>query len=292
MMILPKVKGQYLYHFDTSKISYMKVGGICDVLYIPQDIHDMIYFIQTSPKDIPITIIGNLSNTIVTDKGIRGCCISLKNLNKITVLDESIKVECGITINKFIKFCVQNNISCCEKLYIIPGTIGGALIMNAGIPSFEIKDVVESITLLNIDDGNISEIGSSKMSYRNGNIPDNYIAISCILQTKYKDSNVLKSEIKDIMKKRIETQPINTNTCGSTFKNPPGYKAWELINKSGCCGLRIGGAVVSDKHCNFIVNEGNATASDVIQLIKLIKEKVFNSTGILLEQEVKIIGEI
>ena len=291
-MILPNVKGQYLYNFDISKISHMKVGGACDVLYIPHDINDLIYFIQNRQKDIPITIIGNLSNTIVTDKGIRGCCISLKNLNNITVLDDFIQVECGITINTFVNFCIKNNISCCEKLYIIPGTIGGALIMNAGIPSFEIKDVVKSITLLNIYDRSISTIDNSKMSYRNGNIHDNYIAVSCTLKTQYKDSNTLKSEIKDIVTKRIETQPINTNTCGSTFKNPSGYKAWKLIKESGCCGLRVGGAVVSDKHCNFIVNEGNATANDVINLINIIKEKVFNNTGILLEQEVKMIGEV
>ena len=291
-MILPIVKGQYHYNFDISKISFMKVGGICDLLYIPQDINDLIYFIQNKQKNIPITIVGNLSNTIVTDKGIRGCCISLKNLNNITILDNYIRVECGITINKFVKFCIDHNISCCEQLYVIPGTIGGALVMNAGISSFEIKDVVKSITLVNINNGNILTVDNSNMSYRNGNLPSNYIAVSCILKTKYEDSNKLKSTIQNIMKKRMETQPINTNTCGSTFKNPLGYKAWQLIKESGCCGLRVGRAVVSDKHCNFIINDGNATSSDVINLINIIKEKVFNNTGILLEPEVKIVGEL
>lgn len=289
-MILPEVKGQYYYNFDISKISFMKVGGICDVLYIPQDINDLIYFIQNKQKDIQVTIIGNLSNTIVTDDGIRGCCISLKNLNNITVRNNFIEVECGITLNNFVKFCVSNNISCCEQLYVIPGTIGGALAMNAGVPSFEIKDVVQNIKLINIYNGNILEIDNSNMKYRNGNLPKNYIAVSCILKTKYEDSNKLKQIIKDIIKKRIETQPINTNTCGSTFKNPQGYKAWQLIKESGCCGLRVGGARISDKHCNFIVNDGNAKSSDVIQLIKLIQDKVLSKTGILLEPEVKIIG--
>ena len=290
-MILPEIKGQYFYNFDISKISFMKVGGTCDVLYIPYDINDLIYFIHNKQKDIPITIIGNLSNTIVTDNGIRGCCISLKNLNNVTLLDNFVEVECGISINNFVRFCVNNNISCCEQLYVIPGTIGGALSMNAGTPSFEIKDVVKSIKLINIDNGNILEIDNSNMLYRNGNLPKDHIAISCILQTKYEDSNKLKQIIKNIINKRIETQPINTNTCGSTFKNPQGYKAWQLIKESGCCGLKVGGARVSDKHCNFIVNDCNAKSSDVIQLIKLIQEKVFIKTGILLEPEVKIIGK-
>lgn len=289
-MILPEIKGQYFYNFDISKISFMKVGGMCDVLYVPQDINDLIYFIQNKQKNLPITIIGNLSNTIVSDNGIRGCCISLKNLNNITILDSFVEVECGITINKFVKFCVNNNISCCEQLYVIPGTIGGALAMNAGIPSFEIKDVVKSIKLINIDNGNILEIDNNNMSYRNGNLPKDHIAISCTLKTKYEDSNKLKQTIKNIIKKRLETQPINTNTCGSTFKNPQGYKAWQLIKESGCYDLKVGGARVSDKHCNFIVNDGNAKSNDVIQLIKLIQEKVFIKTGILLEPEVKIIG--
>ena len=290
-MILPEIKGQYFYNFDISKISFMKVGGTCDVLYIPYDINDLIYFIHNKQKDIPITIIGNLSNTIVTDNGIRGCCISLKNLNNVTLLDNFVEVECGISINNFVKFCVNNDISCCEQLYVIPGTIGGALSMNAGTPSFEIKDIVRSIKLINIDNGNILEIDNSNMLYRNGNLPKDHIAISCILQTKYEDSNKLKQIIKNIINKRIETQPINTNTCGSTFKNPQGYKAWQLIKESGCCGLKIGGARVSDKHCNFIVNDWNAKSNDVIQLIKLIQEKVFIKTGILLEPEVKIIGK-
>ena len=291
-MKLPKVNGQYFYNFDISKISFMRVGGMCDVLYVPQDVNDLIHFIKSKDKDIPVTIVGNLSNTIVTDKGLRGCCISLKNINNIKLLDNNIEVECGITINNFVKFCIKHNISCCEKLCVVPGTIGGALIMNAGIPSFEIKDIVESMTLLSTIDGSISQINDIKMTYRNGNISKDYIAVSCKLKIQYKDSNTIQSEVSNIIKKRLETQPINKNTCGSTFKNPPGYKAWQLIKEAGCCGLRIGGAIVSDKHCNFIINEGNATASDVINLINLIRNTVFNNTGVLLEKEVQIIGEI
>ena len=271
----------------------MRVGGTCDILYIPQDINDLIYFLQNKPENLPIYVIGNLSNTIVTDKGIRGCCISLQNLNNVTLLNNIIVVECGITISNFVKYCINNNISCCEQLYAIPGTIGGAIVMNAGVPSFEIRDVIESITLININDcSSILTIDNSNMTYRNGNLPKNYIAVSCKLNTQSKNANELRLTIKNIIQKRIKTQPINTNTCGSTFKNPNGYKAWQLIKESGCCGLKIGGAVVSNKHCNFIINEGNATSSDVINLIELIQEKVRNKTGILLESEVKIFGEI
>ena len=286
---LPKIKGQYYFNFDISNISYMKVGGICDILYVPHDIHDLIHFLHNKPKNLPIYIVGNLSNTIVSDNGTRGCCISLKNLNNITLSENFITVECGITINNLVKYCINNNISCCEQLYVVPGTIGGALVMNAGVPSFEIKEVVESITLININNCSTLIINNSNMKYRNGNLPKNYIAVSCKLKTQYKDSKELQLIVKNIIKKRMETQPINTNTCGSTFKNPPGQKAWQLIKKSGCVGLGIGGAKVSEKHCNFIINDGTAKSSDIIQLISLIQEKVFLKTGILLELEVKII---
>ena len=289
---LPETRGQYCFNFDISKISFMKVGGTCDLLYIPHDIQDLIYFLQNKSKKLPIYIIGNLSNTIIPDSGIRGCCISLKNLSNITLLNNFIIVECGTTINNLVKYCINNNISCCEQLYVIPGTIGGALVMNAGVPSFEIKDVIESITLIDINNCSTLTINNNNMKYRNGNLPENHIAVSCKLKTQYKDSNDLKEIIRNIMKKRMETQPINTNTCGSTFKNPPGHKAWQLIKESGCVGLKVGGARVSDKHCNFIMNEGKATANDVIQLISLIQETVFIKTGILLEPEVKILGNI
>ena len=269
----------------------MKVGGICDVLYIPYDINDLIYFIRNKDENIPITIIGNLSNTIVTDKGIRGICISLKNLSNIKILDNTIEVECGFNLNNFIQFCINNNISCCEQLYTIPGTIGGALAMNAGTPTFEIREVLENTKLLNISNGNIINIDNSKMMYRNGNLPNNYIAISCILKTKYKDSNNIKEIIKNIVKKRIETQPIYTNTCGSTFKNPIGYKAWQLIKESGCCGMQIGAARVSEKHCNFIVNINKATATDIENLIDLAKKRVLEKFGIELRTEIRILGK-
>ena len=288
---LPKISGEYFFNFDTSKISFMKVGGICDLLFVPKDINDLMFFILNKPQNLPIIIIGNLSNTIVTDRGIRGCCISLKNLNNIKVSDNYLEVECGIIINNFIKFCIKNNISCCEQLYMIPATIGGTLAMNAGTPLFEIKNIVKSIKLLNLYNGNILTIDNSKMVYRNGNLPKYHVAISCTLRIHKMSSNIIQSIVKSIIQKRIETQPINAKTCGSTFKNPIGYKAWQLIKESGCCRLQIGDAKVSDKHCNFIINEGKATSTDVINLIKLIREKVFHNTGILLEPEVKIIGE-
>ena len=201
MFNLPETKGKYYFDFDISKISFMKVGGTCDVLYVPHNIQDLICFLQRKPRNLPIYIIGNLSNTIISDNGIKGCCISLKNLNNITLLNNFMIVECGITINDLVKYCINNNISCCEQLYIIPGTIGGAIAMNAGVPSFEIKDVIESVNLVNINNYSILTIDNINMQYRNGNLPENHIAVSCKLKTQYKDSKALTEIIRNIIRK-------------------------------------------------------------------------------------------
>jgi UDP-N-acetylmuramate dehydrogenase len=178
-------------------------------------------------------------------------------------------------------------------MYCIPGTIGGALSMNAGVPTFEIFDVVIRIECVDMR-GNTVSLHKNELNpvYRSGNIPKDLIITSCILRTFESSIAVVKATMAEIKKKRMLTQPINMATCGSTFKNPEGYKAWQLIDSAGCRGMSVGGACVSDLHCNFIINNGDATFQDVKTLIGLIKEKVLTKHGIMLCEETQIIESL
>lgn len=277
------------YNFPLKQKSYIKIGGNADVAFFPHDIIALQKFIRRCTSKI--TVLGNLSNTLIPDDGIRGCCVFLKNLNRIRILsNNSIYVESGVLLNDFIKFTVSHNLSCIEKLYCVPGTVGGAICMNAGTGSFEIKNAIKSIQLMD-ENGTIFSITSEFMKYRTGNIPNNTIVISCIFNTK-RPIEDLNAIIKEIFQYRLKTQPINSYTLGSTFKNPPNYKAWELIKMANCAELKIGGAQISSKHSNFIINNGTATSQDVIQLIVKIQSKVFQCTGIKLVPEIKIIQEV
>lgn len=288
------IRGTYKFNVSLKEMSFFKVGGICDVFFIPKDIDDLSYFLQNKPDNLKILCLGNMSNVLINDDGFRGCIVYLRDTFNNIFFDNiknNVFVESGVSLQGFIKKCADQGISCLEKLMCIPGTIGGALKMNAGIPNCEISDFLESITLINIHNGIIENIQKKdlKMEYRNSNISDDYIITSCILKTQVSSKEILHQEISDLTKKRISTQPIGQATCGSTFKNPKGFKAWELIKNAGCVGFQVGDAKISDLHCNFIVNQGNANASDILSLINIVKQKVFENSGILLEEEIKII---
>lgn len=289
---LPEVSGIYEFDFPLKNISFFKVGGNCDVLFYPRDEYDLINFLKRKPQDLQIAVLGNGSNILIADEGFHGCIIKLDNLNKIKFYDNYLNVESGLTLSNLIKECVNRNLSCCEDLVCIPGTVGGAIFMNAGIPSFEIKGMVISVEILDFD-GNkrVIEEQDLKMKYRNGNIPKNSIITSVNLKTTSKRSKELLEKINEIKEKRMKSQPIGKRTCGSTFKNPKGKKAWELIKSANCDNLFIGDARVSDIHCNFLINSGNATAQDFLSLIDLIKTKVFEKTGVMLEEEIIKFGE-
>ena len=289
---LPKIKGEYKLDFPLKDLSFFKVGGNCDVLFIPKDEDDLMFFLKNKPIDLPVTCLGNISNTLILDKGVIGCVVSLlPHLNKIEFFENHATIEAGATLTKFVKKCIENGLSSCENLFCIPGTVGGAIVMNAGIPGFEIADVLVSVNCID-QSGNKMTLHKNdlKMEYRNSNLPKNLIITSAVLKVVKKSKEELELIIKNIMQKRRNSQPIGQATCGSTFKNPEGFKAWQLIKESGCDNLQVGGAVVSDIHCNFLINKGNATAIDFRNLIDLIKESVLKKTGILLEEEIITIG--
>ncbi|MDR1476423.1 MAG: UDP-N-acetylmuramate dehydrogenase [Holosporales bacterium] len=291
--ILPQIRGEYKFDFPLKRLSFIGTGGLCDLLFYPKDEEDLIYFLQNKPSNLPIICLGNFSNTLILDNGIRGCVINLsKFMTRTEPCEGYIRVDAGASLNSVIKLCIEYGISCCEKLFLIPGTIGGAIAMNAGIPEFEISDGLIDINCVN-HEGKKFILNRSKidMQYRKGNIPKNLIITSATLAIQREDKLILTSTIDNLSKKRMTSQPIGQQTLGSTFKNPAGLKAWKLIRKAGCENLKIGQASVSELHSNFLINSGDANSSDFLDLIRLIKDRVLISSGILLEEEINIIGE-
>jgi UDP-N-acetylmuramate dehydrogenase len=233
-----------------------------------------------------------MSNVLINDSFIDANIICIKDTfeNVRFKNDNTVEVGAGLSVNRFINLCMKKEISSIEQMYCIPGTIGGALSMNAGVPTFEIFDVVQNITCVNQNGETIIfNKNELKPKYRDGNLPKDLIIISCTLQTFESSSISIKNTLKKIKKQRMSTQPIISQTCGSIFKNPETFKAWQLIDSAGCRSLSVGDAFVSDLHCNFIINKGNASFDDVVSLINLIKKQVFEKHAILLQEEVQII---
>ncbi|MDR1365313.1 MAG: UDP-N-acetylmuramate dehydrogenase [Holosporales bacterium] len=289
---LPRIRGKYVFDYDFKEATFLRVGGKCDVVFNPMDLADLVGFLRNRPSGLGVVVIGNASNTIVLDGGVRGCVINLSRyMRRIELKSQYAVVEAGALLPHFINTSVESSVSSCEKLCGIPGTVGGAIAMNAGIPGFEISNALASVDLVD-DCGTAASatVHELDMKYRDGNVPAGSIVTSAVFRTCGSSRADLENTVKELTGKRLRSQPLGA-TCGSAFKNPPNMKAWELIKESGCDRLSVGSAVVSDKHCNFLMNAGGAKASDFVKLIEIIKKIVFEKTGILLNEEIKIIGE-
>ncbi|GHT89074.1 UDP-N-acetylenolpyruvoylglucosamine reductase [Alphaproteobacteria bacterium] len=282
---------EFVENFSLKELSFFKVGGNCDLFFSPKNVENLSLFLREF--DGNVLCLGNISNTLISDDGIDGCVINLMNsFDKVRFFNDFVIVDAGVLLSNFIKICIKNGVSCLEQLFCIPGTIGGAVCMNAGTPSFDISKNFVSADCVDIRSGDIISIQKEelKMGYRSGNIPKNLIIISAKFKIYNESPSVLNDITKEIFRARLASQPINEKTCGSTFKNPKGMRAWQLIKETNCDKLSVGGAVVSQKHCNFLINSGDATAKDFIKLIDIMKEKVFENSCIMLEEEIKIIG--
>lgn len=294
---LPEVKGQYRYNAEMAKFSWFGVGGKVDVLYKPADIDDLAGFLQHLPEEIPYFVFGVASNLLLSDAGYRGVAIRLGrefNYTKLeSSMDESYSMlkagAASLDVNVAEYACI-NGIVGLEFLSGIPGTIGGAIAMNAGAYGREVSEVLLSAKGVSRS-GEVREFGVEQMGYeyRKSNIAKDWIFVEGVFRAEPGAQDEIRQRMQSIQEKRSSTQPIKSKTCGSTFKNPDGYKAWELIDKAGCRGMRVGGAYVSELHCNFLINGGYATASDLIQLVNEIKKRVHDKFGVTLEEEIKII---
>ena len=283
---------------DLSKTNWLRVGGRAEYLFKPENAKDLADFLAQLPTSIPVTVLGVGSNIIVRDGGIDGVVVKLgRGFVECMVLDNhdsglmTISMGAGALDINVSLFAAENEIAGLEFLSGIPGTIGGAVRMNAGAYGRDISQVLVEAEIVERS-GVIRRLSSAELGfvYRNSKLPEGAIVTSAVLRGEAGDKIEIADRIEEISRKREETQPIRTRTGGSTFKNPDGHKAWELVDRAGCRGLTIGGAQMSQLHCNFMINTGNATASDLENLGEEVIKRVFEKTGIMLEWEIKRIG--
>ncbi len=292
-MKLPIVRGKYKENYKLAHLTWFKVGGAADVLYKPVDEDDIANFLKQNGGKLPVTVIGAGSNIIIRDRGVEGVVIKLgSGFTEIEILPEGDLLVGAACLNfNLAKFSQANGIKGFEFLVGIPGTVGGGVAMNAGSYGSEFKDIVKSVYALDKMGAQmqipLKDIG---FDYRKNSLPTNLIYTKVVFRADRGDPNEIKLKMQDISKKRAETQPITEKTSGSTFANPEGKRAWELIDQAGLRGMRIGDAVISEKHCNFMINQGNANASDMEQLGEFVKNKVKDHSGIELKWEIKRIG--
>ncbi|MCK5727838.1 MAG: UDP-N-acetylmuramate dehydrogenase [Methylococcales bacterium] len=288
-----KPLGRLLIDENMAKYTSWRVGGNAEKMYLPHDKNDLVLYMKTLLPETPVFWLGLGSNLLVRDGGITGVVINTRGrLKKMTLLEQDVVyVEAGMSCARVARFCVDNGLVGAEFLAGIPGTMGGALKMNAGAFGSETWDIVDCVEMLNRRGETYTRTGDNfKISYRSVKPLNEEWFISVKLKLKQGDSSHSLQKIKELLKKRAETQPINVPTCGSVFKNPVGDYAARLIETCGLKGVQIGGACVSEKHANFIVNRDKANASDIEALIKHVQDEVHHQKNIRLETEVCKVG--
>ena len=289
--IKSKLNSKFLFNYNMAKSTWFQAGGNAKVFCTVYDENELQTILSIN-KDLPVYIIGAGSNLLVRDSGFNGLIIKLgKSFNKIQINDNKILVGSSILDINFSNFAKRNLIKDFEFYSGIPGTIGGAIKMNAGCFGSETSDRLNKIFYLDLY-GNKKEATASELGlgYRKSNIDDSIIITKSEFTFEYGEKEEIHEKLNYIKNIRLKTQPIREKTSGSTFKNPPNHFAAELIENAGCKGLNIGDASVSDKHANFLINNGKASATQIEDLGKKIIDRVFNKFNILLEWEVKIIG--
>jgi UDP-N-acetylmuramate dehydrogenase len=288
---IPPVRGILTENTPLGVESWFGCGGTADLLFAPADFNDLADFLKN--YEGPVTILGGMANTIVRDGGIRGVVIRLgKSFGNVKAEATKIIAGAGALNGSVAAAAVKAGIGGLEFLSGVPGTIGGALRMNAGAYGTEVKDVLKEVTVIDRNGSRrVLKPADLKMTYRHTDAPEDSIFVQAVFEGKAEDAEIVRARLKEIKAKRQDTQPIAEKTGGSTYANPEGHKAWELIDKAGCRGLKIGGAQMSEKHCNFIINTGNATAADLENLGDKVIEIVKEKTNVLLCWEIKRLGE-
>ncbi|MGD8567742.1 MAG: UDP-N-acetylmuramate dehydrogenase [Gammaproteobacteria bacterium] len=289
------LRGKLSHDEPMRKHTSWRVGGNADIYYQPADIEDLAQFFSQLDKNIPVTFIGLGSNLLVRDAGIRGAVVAtsgvLKGLSNIN--EQTVRAEAGVACAKVARYCARQSLQGAEFLAGIPGTMGGALAMNAGAFGGETWSIVSAVQTLSRDGTLQRRLPDEfEVAYRSvkGAEGEWFVAAELTLQSG--DSEQSLAKIREFLNKRGDTQPIQQPNAGSVFKNPPGDYSARLIEASGLKGYCIGGACVSDKHANFIVNTGTATAADIEQLIEHVARTVEQQQGVTLQREVRIVGEV
>jgi UDP-N-acetylmuramate dehydrogenase len=283
------------YNEPMSQHTSFKVGGPADILIEPTEVEELkkaLSFVRQ--HQLPYYVIGNGTNLLVGDKGIRGVVIKVgESFGDIEITGDEVIAECGVLLSTLSKVVARNTLTGLEFASGIPGFLGGAIAMNAGAYGGEMKDIVEWVEVLD-ENLELQRYTNAEMefTYRKSIVePRNLIVVRCKMKLKKGNQEEINSIMSDLTQKRKTKQPLHLPSAGSTFKRPPGFFAGKLIEDAGLRGFGIGGAQVSELHCGFVVNNGGATAKDVYDLIKHVQQTVFNQFGIKLETEVKILGE-
>jgi UDP-N-acetylmuramate dehydrogenase len=292
--IKSKISGQITFNENLSKHSWFNLGGPAKVIFRPKNLVELSTFLKNIKGINEIKVLGVGSNILIRDGGYNGVIIKLgKAFSHISLYDTGTLIAGASSLDKNVSnFALDNSLSGFEFLSCIPGTIGGGIRMNSGCYGEEISKILLSVQAMDLN-GKIRVIYSSdiKFSYRECSLENNLIFISATFKGKKKNKTNIKKKIHFLVERKQKDQPSKIKTCGSTFKNTEKNKAWKLIQDSGCAGMKVGEAYISEKHCNFFVNKGNAKSKDLENLIYTVKKKVFEKTGITLELELKIIGE-
>lgn len=277
---------------DLSRTNWFRVGGLADYLFKPEHTADLSAFLSHVPASMPVTVLGVGSNVIVRDGGIDGVVIKLgRGFADITAQGMVVNAGAAALDVNVAHVAAEQGIAGFEFLSGIPGTIGGAVRMNGGAYGSDMSQVLERCEIVERDGGVVQLAGDEVgFVYRNSGLPEGAIVTRAWLRGQAGDKAAIMARMQEIQASREETQPVRSRTGGSTFKNPEGHKAWELIDKAGCRGLAMGGAQVSELHCNFLINTGEATAADLEGLGEEVRRRVNEATGVTLEWEIKRIG--
>jgi UDP-N-acetylmuramate dehydrogenase len=290
---MPELRGSLQANAATAPLSWFRTGGPAQVLFTPADEDDLVHFLTRLDGSIPVLVIGLGSNLLVRDGGIEGVVIRLaKGFSGIIVESgHRIRAGAGAPDVKVARAAAEAGIAGLSFLRGIPGAIGGALRMNGGAYGGETKDVlVEARGVTRSGEPRTFGLAEMGFTYRHSSVPEDVIFTEALFEGRPGDPAEILAEMNAITDARSSTQPVNTRTGGSTFKNPPGRKAWELIDAAGCRGLRIGDAQVSEMHCNFLINHGAATAAEIEGLGEEVRRRVREQTGVTLDWEIKRVG--
>jgi len=292
--LAPRLRGRLVANTPIGEATWFRVGGPAQLLFSPADDDDLAYVLSALPPEIPVTAIGLGSNLIIRDGGVEGLVVRLggRAFNAIDVMDDYRVIAGAAAPDQYVaKAAATAGVDGLAFLRGVPGSIGGALRMNAGAHGGEIRDVL--IEARGVDRSGLKRVFSNAemgFSYRHSSAPDDIIFTSATLRGRPGDPAEIEAEMERITRAREASQPIREKTGGSTFKNPPGGKAWELIDKAGCRGLAVGDAEVSTMHCNFLINRGKATAADLEALGEEVRRRVVEASGVTLEWEIRRIG--
>lgn len=289
---LPAIEGAYQPRYPLAQATTLKLGGPAEVLYTPASIADMGKFLAARPADVPHTLLGEGSNLLIRDGGISGVVTRLgAGCDDVSIRGTTMRAEAGASTGKVARLARTAELSGVEFICGIPGSMGGALVMNAGCYGGELVDVLTAVEVLT-DKGELLTLKPEELgfSYRNSKLPQGWVFVAAHMQLANGNKDSIRDAMREVNRKRSGSQPLEWPNAGSFFKNPAGHKAWQLIEEAGCRGWRKGDAQVSEKHCNFFINLGNATAADMEDLAEEVRVAVKHHSHVELEWEVRRLG--